>query len=204
MRIKFTLGVLVFILSWSSGAWARDRRFEIIPFVGFRAGGSFIAAVEEETLKVDESTAYGLTIDVDYDATGQIQLLWSHQTSKLMPTSTLTSTFDLNIDYFHFGGTYSWAKDDTFMPYVAVSLGATHLQPIDSGYNDEWRFSMGLGLGFKYFFTPRIGVLLEGRAYGTFMGGSGAIFCGSGGCQIAIHQELFGQFEGRTGIVFRF
>ena len=204
MRMRFIIFILLLILSRSSGAWAQDRHFEIIPFIGFRAGGTFQDAVQEETLKVDESTAYGLTIDVDYDATGQVQLLWSHQTSEFKTLTVTDSSFDLNIDYFHFGGTYSWAKDDTFLPYVAVSLGATHLQPVDSGYNDEWRFSMGLGLGFKYFFTPRIGVLLEGRAYGTFMGGSGAIFCGSGGCQIAIHQELFGQFEGRTGIVFRF
>ena len=138
------------------------------------------------------------------DATGQVQLLWSRQASKFKTPIATVSTFDLNIDYFHFGGTYCWSKDKAFKPYVALSVGATHLQPIESGYNDEWRFSMGLGLGLKYFFTPRIGFILEGRGYGTFMGGSGSIYCGSGGCQVESHQELFGQFEGRTGIVFRF
>jgi opacity protein-like surface antigen len=204
MRIRIPIIILLLLLSWSPGAWAQDRKFEIIPFVAFIAGGSFLNAVQDETLVVDESMAYGFTIDVDYGDTGQVQLLWSHQPSEFKTSSITTSTFGLNIDYFHFGGTYSWAKDEKFKPYVVVSAGATYFRPVDSGYNDEWRFSMGLGLGLKYFITSRIGFMLEGRGYGTFMGGSGAIFCGGGGCQIAVHQELFTQFEGRTGIVFRF
>ena len=204
MRIKFTICILLIVLSGSPGAWARDRHFDITPFIGFRAGGTFLDTVEDETLTVDESMVYGLTVDIDYDATGQLQLLWSHQTSEFKTPSAAESRFNLNIDYLHFGGTYSWATDEKFKPYVAFSVGATYFQPIDSGYNDEWRFSMGLGLGFKYFITPRIGLMLEGRGYGTFMGGSGAIFCGGGGCQVAIQQELFAQFEGRTGIIFRF
>lgn len=204
MRIKFTLYILLILLSGSPGAWARDSHFEIIPTFGFRAGGIFLDPVENGTLVLDESMAYGLTIDMDYDATGQLQLLWSHQPSELNTDSTTENGFGLNIDYLHFGGTYSWARDEKFKPYVAASVGATYFQPSDSGYNDALRFSMALGLGFKYFITPRIGLMLEGRGYGTFMGGSGAIFCGGGGCQVAIYQELFVQFEGRTGIVFRF
>jgi len=204
MRIKLIIIIPLFILSPGPGALAQDRHFEIIPFAGFRAGGTFTDTVEEETLVVDESAVYGFSIDVDYDATGQLHLLWSHQESEFNTPIATVSHFDLDIDYFHFGGSYSWAKDEKFKPYVAVSIGATHLQPNESGYSDAWRFSMGLGLGLKYFITPHIGLLLEGRGFGTFMGGSGAIFCGDGGCQIAIHQELFTQFEGRTGIVFRF
>lgn len=203
MQIKITMFILLLIFGWNPGAWAQDRKFEIIPFVGFRAGGTFLDAAQEETLMLDESMVYGLTIDVDYDETGQVQLLWSHQSTEFNTSHATASTFGLNIDYFHFGGTYSWAKDEKFKPYVALSVGASYLQPTDTGYNDEWRFSMGLGLGLKYFMTPQIGLMVEGRGYGTFMGGSGAIFCGGDGCQIAIHQELFTQFEGRTGIVFR-
>ena len=82
-------------------------------------------------------------------------------------------------------------------------FGGTYFQPTDSAYYDELRFSMGIGIGMKYFFTPHIGLMAEGRGYGTFMGGSGSIFC-SGGCTIYTQQELFLQFEGRSGLVIRF
>ena len=80
----------------------------------------------------------------------QVQLLWSHQSTEFKTSSAPASTFGLNINYFHFGGTYSWAKDEKFKPYVALSVGPIYLQPTDTGYNDEWRFSMGLGLSLKH------------------------------------------------------
>ncbi|MDA8142022.1 MAG: hypothetical protein M0036_25525 [Desulfobacteraceae bacterium] len=201
---RITVLMLTFLLGWSSFAGSTERHFEIVPFTGIRAGGTFKDSISNDTLMVDESMIYGLSLDWDYDATGQLQLLWSRQSSQIKTPSAPGEKLSLNIDYYHFGGTYSWSDDKYFKPYVACSVGATNFGPTDPGYNNELRFSMALGLGLKYFFTPRIGLLVEGRGYGTLMSGAGSIFCSNGACQVSVAGDLFTQFEGRTGIVFRF
>lgn len=206
MPLRFKTGavLLLLILTWGAGARAQDRKIDIIPFVGLRAGGTFADGASNETLAVDEAMGYGLTVDWDYDATGQLQLLWSRQSSDFKAPGTTIGHLHLDIDYYHFGGAYSWSNDEKYRPYLVFSVGGTHFRPTDSGFDDELRFSMGLGLGLKYFLTPRIGLMVEGRGYGTFMGGTGEIFCGDGSCRIRIDSDLFVQIEGRTGIVFRF
>lgn len=204
MRLA-TIGLMILLLFSAvvPDTMAFDRKVEIIPFVGGRAGGSFKDGTTGETLRVDHSSVYGFSIDVDYDPGRQLQFFWSRQDTSFKTPTISMEELKLNIDYYHFGGTYSWDTYDKFAPYVAASVGVSHFQPFDADYDDELRFSMSIGIGVKYFFNSHIGWMLEGRGYGTFMGGSTAIFC-SGGCTILIDQELYGQFEGRTGLVFRF
>ena len=203
-RIKITLIISLILLVGSSCSWAQGPKFDITPFVGVRAGGSFEDNLSGKTLTVDASESYGLTVDMDYDATGQVHLLWSRQHSDFEAPGSTDGNLRLNIDYYHFGGTYSWGQDERYKPYVAFSVGATNFSPTDSGYSNELRFSMGLGLGLKYFLTPHIGLMVEGRGFGTLMGGVGTIFCSNDNCQIRVASELFTQIEARTGIVFRF
>ena len=201
---KIAVFALAVVLAWSSLGGSAERHFDIVPFTGLRAGGTFEDGTTDETLTIDSSAVYGLSLDWDYDDTGQLQLLWSRQASEFKTPSATGQKMYLNTDYYHFGGTYSWSQEENFKPYVAASLGVTNFEPIDSDYSNELRFSMALGLGLKYFFTPRLGLLAEGRGYGTLMGGSGSIFCSSGACQIRMQGDLFAQIELRTGIVFRF
>lgn len=196
----FVIIVAVFIALPCS---AMERRVSINPFFGGRVGGTFKDGTTNETLSVEEATAWGLTIDVDYDPGRTLQMLFSRQRTAFDLPSDVEDELKLDIDYYHFGGTYSWGEDDTYLPYVVASVGVTYFQPIHSDFSNEMRFSMAIGLGLKYFLTPNIGIVLEGRGYGTFMGGSTAIFC-SGGCTIKIDQELYTQIEGRTGLMIRF
>ena len=203
-HIKIKAMVLLVLLFGGPCAWARQPQIDITPFVGIRAGGTFQDEQMDETLTVDEAQSYGLTVDMDYDATGQVQLLWSRQSSEFKVPSSSAGKLHLDIDYYHFGGTYSWSQDERYKPYVAFSVGATNFIPTDPGYSNELRFSMGLGLGLKYFMTQHVGLVVEGRGYGTFLGSEGSIFCSGGNCRIRVASELFAQIEGRAGIVFRF
>jgi len=203
LNVFFAVWLVVLVPGLALPCQAFDRKVELSPFFGGRAGGTFKDGTSDTTLSVDESLVYGLTLDVDYDPDRTLQLLWSRQHTSFKTPSTVDDELKLDIDYYHFGGTYTWGTDNTFLPYVVASIGATYFQPIDSDFSSELRFSMGIGLGLKYFLTPHIGLVIEGRGYGTFMGGSTSIFC-SGGCSIKVDQELYTQFEGRTGLVIRF
>ena len=204
VRIRIGIYMLLILLLGGSSVWAQRPAIEIVPFTGLRAGGSFEDGLSGKNLSVNGAAVYGITVNVDYDASGQLQLLWSHQDSDFKLPNDPAGKLHLDIDYYHFGGTYSWAKDEKLWPYAAASVGITDFNPGNSRYDNELRFSMGLGLGLKYFVTERIGLVLEGRGYGTFMSGSASIFCDSGSCQILVDSDLFIQIEGRIGLVFRF
>jgi hypothetical protein len=197
--------VAVFLLLYHNRALAFERHFEVTPLFGFRAGGSFEDSVTGESLRIDEGLCYGVALDMDYNPDSQLQLLWTRQSTQIKTPSAADLDLDFTIDYVHFGSTYSWSHDDHFRPYVLLSVGATYFDPKESRYEDELRFSMGLGLGFKYYVTEHIGFVAEGRGFGTFMGGSSTIFCKSGeGCYLTTEQDLLLQFEAHAGIVFRF
>ncbi len=69
------IGLLLFciLLITGSTAQAFSRKVDITPFIGFRAGGSFENFETGNSLRLDDSGSYGLTIDVDYDSRSQFQ-----------------------------------------------------------------------------------------------------------------------------------
>lgn len=202
--VRLSLAAACLVLSHNQGL-AFDRHFEVIPIFGFRAGGSFDDSVTGEAIRIDEGLCYGIALDVDYNPDSQLQLLWTRQSTDIKTPSAPAPDLEFSIDYVHFGSTYSWVQDDHFRPYVLLSVGGTYFDPKESQYEDELRFSMGLGLGFKYYFSEHVGFVMEGRGFGTFMGGSTTIFCSSGeGCNLTTDQKLLIQFEAHTGILFRF
>lgn len=196
------------VLGSVDGGMAFTRRFEIVPMFGFRAGGTFEDSTTGDSLRIDESIAYGLALNMDYDSQSQLQLIWSRQPTEIKTPSASEPSLDLIIDYYHFSSTYSWSKEAAYRPYVLLSIGATYMQPDRSGLDDELFFSMGAALGLKYYFTDHIGLMIEGRGFGTYLGGSSSIFCSSGSdggrCGVRVDGDALFQFNGFGGLVFRF
>ena len=173
---------------------------EVTPMGGYRFGGE-VKTLTGEKLEFDESGSFALAIDFDYEVNTQIELFWSHQNTNLTGAGG-TEVFNSSIDYIHLGGTVMFPQKN-FVPFAAGGLGITYFSP-DQDYNSETRFSLSLGGGIKYFVHERIGLRLEGRAYGTWFPDEGYIFCGNNGCTIAASGDLLLQFEGLAGVILVF
>lgn len=203
--IRLTLPVIFFALIMVSKATAFERQWEIIPQIGYRAGGSLEDLNTGDSLDIDEDFSYGIAIAVDFNERSQFEFFWSRQDTNLKGSKDSNPNIDFSIDYFHLASTYSWHYTEKYKAYVIASVGATHLDPDNSAYDDELYFSMGLGLGFKYYFTKYIGFVIEGRGFGTFTGGNTEIFCSSQtGCYIRTEQDVLIQLQGQIGLIFRF
>ncbi len=63
---------------------------------------------------------------------------------------------------------------------MAATLGAAHLNP-GGDFESRWRFSGGLAVGAKVFFSERIGIRLQSRLMGTLIDNVD-IFCDEFGC----------------------
>jgi hypothetical protein len=142
---------------------------------------------------------------MDVSPETQVEFLYSHQATELTPAGLFspTSITDLDIDYFHLGGTYIWNPKRDLRPFIQATLGVTHFSPDRAGLSSETRFSFGIGGGVKYFFTKHLGLRLDGRALGTLLNSNSAIFC-SGGCTISVSGSTLWQFEGGLGLIFAF
>ncbi len=181
--------------------------FEITPFAGYTWGGQFSDTETNTTLEVKEANSYGVILDVNQDEQSQIELYYSHQASRLNAKSGLFTgnpLFDLDIEYYHIGGTYTLAASEKVKGFVVGTLGATHMVPQGSGLDTLTKFSLGLGGGVKLFATDHIGLRLEGRWFGTLFDGSGSAFCSSGACAINVQGSLFSQFVANAGLIIAF
>ena len=208
-RLAALAAMVLIVASFPFPAVAAD--FEITPFAGYTWGGEFNDSVTGTTLKVDEAANYGVMVDfnlVDINKEGQsqIELYFSRQATQLRTDNGLFTgnpLFDLDIEYYHIGGTYGMDLGKV-KPFIVGTLGATHMVPQGPGLDALTKFSLSLGGGVKLFATDRIGLRLEGRWFGTLFNGSGSAFCTTGTCAIHVQGDLFSQFVANAGLIIAF
>ncbi len=192
-------------------AAAQDKlfRFEITPFAAYRIGGQFDENNGNGQLELNESAAQGIMLDVRVNHNGQWELLYAHQETEVDTQGIFVNDpqFDLDVEYFHLGGTYLFDGDNT-RPFVVVTLGLSHFNPQLAGLDSESYFSMSIGGGLQLNASKRFGVRLEGRLFTTFVDTDSNIFCssvgGAGTCLIQVDGSTVTQWEARAGLVFRF
>jgi len=140
---------------------------------------------------------------------GQYELLYSRQSTDADTTGFLINdpTIDLDVETFHFGGTYLFDGENT-RPFLALTIGLTQFDPGLADSNSESFFSASIGGGVQLNATKRLGFRLEARAFTTFVEDDSNIFCvsteGTGACLIQVDARTLTQWEARVGLVFRF
>jgi hypothetical protein len=201
------LVALVLGLSSNVGAQEQDPLFEITPFAGFRTGGDFDIDGSSDSYGLDDSSSFGLILNLREAANTQWEVLYSQQSTEaeLSTTGTLQSSVDLDIHVLQVGGTYQAMEYGILRPYVALTLGGTHVR---SESDSDTFFSGSLGLGLQFNPDARVGVRLEARAYGTVTSSSTDLFCSTGPdqniCAVRLEGNMLGQIEALLGVVMRF
>ncbi|MDH3806965.1 MAG: porin family protein [Gammaproteobacteria bacterium] len=192
-------------------AKAQDKpfKFELTPFAGYRVGGSFDEKDGDGRVELNDSNAQGIMFNIKANPNGQYELLYSRQSTDAATEGFLVGdpTIDMDVEHFHFGGTYLFEGDNT-RPFIALTLGLTQFDPGITDSNSESFFSVSFGGGVQLNATKRLGVRLEARAFTTFVEDDSNIFCasssGGGACLIQVDARTLTQWEARAGLVFRF
>lgn len=196
-------------LSGSPRAEESEARIELTPWLGYAVGGSFTDRVTGEDLELDDSLGYGLTLNVLVNDHSSLEIYYSRQDTQADARGLFMAepVFDLNIQKLEFGGAYDvYAKYPR--PYVAATIGATRLDPSDTGFDSDTYFSFSLGGGLKLFEHRQLGVRLDARWLGTFVNEDTDVFCrtGSGAaiCLIEADGDLLSQLRLFLGVSLRF
>jgi hypothetical protein len=135
-----------------------------------------------------------------------IELYYSRQQTKLRADQgpfVSNPLFDVNVEYFHIGGTYGQATGKV-KPFVVGTFGATRMTPTGDGLHAETKFSLSLGGGVKLYLTEHVGIRLDARWFGTFFNGSGSAFCSGGACLINVQGDVLSQYTANAGVVLAF
>jgi hypothetical protein len=207
-RIK-TWATALGLLAITFNAVADDLNIEITPFGAYRFGGTFDVTNSDMSFELDDSSSYGLIINFREKQDTQWEVLYSRQKTdaSLSGAAVGTPLVDVDLQVLQLGGTYQ-GDGDTVRPYLAATIGGTHIKARSTGSASETFWSGSIGLGIQIRPNSRLGIRLEARAYGTFIETNSEIFCGSGpvaaGCTVRIDGKVLSQIETIAGIVFRF
>jgi hypothetical protein len=181
----------------------------LTPFGAYRFGGTFEVEDSSGSYDFNDSSSFGLILNVPHSANTQLEFLYSKQSTEAEFNAATPNdpVIDIDLQTLQLGGTYQF-EGDKVIPYIAATLGAMHVQANSTGSASDTFWSGSIGVGLLISPHSRVGLRLEARAYGTLMSSSTSLLCESGpnisGCAIRIKGDLLTQIETFAGVVFRF
>jgi hypothetical protein len=207
MAASNRLRIFVTLAALAAAAPACAQR-AITLYGGARAGSGFEQATTPSAdADLRSSGAVSLAFDWPYDASRQLQLLLSHQRTRLelAPTSTpgAPTELPLRVSYLHLGGINYFEGQVAQGPYIAGGLGITQLSPRLQGTSSRTRASMNVGLGYHLPLGASLALRTELRGYVTLINSQGSFFC-SGGCVVQIKGDTLTQLEAMVGLTLQF
>ena len=189
-------------------AWGAEGEaalgWQVTPFFGYSSAIDFEAnddpkptpvATRLESLQGERSGSWGLFISKEVDDPGMIELLYSHQSTRLSPDLPDR----LTVDTLHFAGALT-LSDNLMAPYIGAGIGATRFAAYDSDVTP----SMSLALGVQPRLTERLALRAEVRGYGSLLNDDSAFLCNPEVCAFRVRGELITQWQANIGLTLRF
>ena len=203
------LCLLLFAAPLTSFAQSSPGNFEITPYGGYRFGGTFEDEDLDASAELDDDASFGLILNLRESGNTQWEVIYSRQsTAADVSDFTFASpSIDLDLQSLQLGGTYM-GDGELARPYLAATLGGTHITPDAAGLKSDTFWSFSVGTGLQVFPTRNLGLRLEARAWGTLLSSNSSLFCSSGPqgglCAIAVSGDMLWQIETFAGVVLRF
>ena len=209
MKRITTIAAALGLLAMTANAVADDLNIEITPFGAYRFGGTFDVADSDASYELADSSSYGLILNLRQKRDTQWEILYSRQQtdasfSEAVPGDPL---IDVDTQVLQLGGTFQ-GDGETVRPYLAATIGGTHIKTEAVGTASDTFWSGSIGVGLQVRPSSRFGIRLEARAYGTLVSSNSSLFCSSGpagaACVLQVDGTVFSQIETLVGLVFRF
>jgi hypothetical protein len=207
--VKAGLVLVLALAAGSSFGQAKDNALTL--YAAYRDGGSFTDVNSGSELRIEASGAASLSLDWRLDASRQLQLFLSRQSSQMgtgqatpvPPGSVVPTKFPLRVTYLHLGGTSFLEGSIGQGVYLVGGLGATLFEPGVDGFENELRPSINLGIGYQLPLGESVALRFEARGYATLVNSDSGVFC-SGGCVISIKGDTVTQGDVQIGLSFRY
>ncbi len=198
MKRNISLIGVLFLISSISFA-----QVELTGMGGFNFGGSLNTTQGQLKLRNDADWMAGLSyrlndvVSVEISYTG-MQTTMDHELRNA-PDESLGRT---DVSYFFIGTVKELNYGEAFRPFGTLSLGGAWYNSVDNLHDDFSAFAFSAGLGFKYFFSDRIGIRIQSRLLAPLWGAGIGISCGGGGCGTSVgSSSLFVSGDVTGGLI---
>jgi len=155
-------------------------QIEINGFTGWVPSSKTAYSYNGYRLRIDGSQNYGVGIGVNTPV-GLVEFSYMGFKSMMRQDGGIQfiEPQPINVNYYMLGILKTLLEHEKFVPYGLLNIGASNFNPQEDSANPV-RFSIGLGLGMRYFFTPVIGVRLQARLLMPLYFGGVGFGCGIG------------------------
>jgi len=181
----------------------QTQRFGISPFYGYRFGGEVEDLSTGTKYEFKDAPAYGLTLDyAPPNSDMRLELLWSRQDTGIdFGGDNDLGNIDLTIDVLQLGGIVEFGTA-RWREYISLHVGATHFSSDD--FDDDTRFSLGVGVGGKVFLTKNIYLRADLHGFCTVVEAEGAFIYYNGIAVASFSGSALwqGQVSAGVGITF--
>ena len=188
---------------------AQEAGIELTAFGAYRFGGTFEEQQSEAEYELNDSPGFGLILNLPHKDPTQWEILYSQQQTEaeFQGATPNDPVVDIDLHVLQLGGTYQW-EGEVARPYLAATLGGTHIRTSSAESRSDTFFSGSIGVGMKFLPTSRVGIRVEARAYGTLVDSNTKLFCSTGPdnnvCAIQLEGKMLSQVETFAGITVRF
>ncbi len=196
-------------LPFTAMAQQDSASFELTPLLGYRFGGTFEIEESPDSYDFEDSSSYGVIVNFPHRANTQWEVYYSRQSTDAEFSDPAASNRLVDIDshILQIGGTYQFEADKV-LPYLAATIGGTHIEASANGSESDTFWSGSIGLGILVAPSARVGLRLEARGHVTFTNSSTDLLCvvspDLNACAIEVTGDVLTQFEAFAGVVVRF
>lgn len=182
-----------------AAASAQAQTVQLSPFVGFQFGGSFVTPSGAE-FSLKDSLDYGGGVDVALSPSWRVGLLYSRQETELRGSGP---SLDLTVERL-MACLVEERGEGPGRFFGEALFGVTRFVPGLDGFDSDSRFTLGLTLGLKRFFSPNIGIRAQARGLYAFTDTNGGVFCTNGQCLFLFSGSGLSQGELSGGVILAF
>lgn len=198
--------ILVLAVLVTAGAYAQTS-IELIPTAGY----TFASRTDfyDNYGRVDGGLNLGGSIKFNVNRSFGIEFLYNHMNTQsglyqYGYNGEKLAGSDLTFDYIMVGAVQSFGiPNSTVRPFIGGFLGAAVLTPgMNSDYNSDTRFAIGLQLGTNIYISPRFGLQLKAQMLSPVDATGGSFYFsnyGSGG-GISTYSDIY-QFSLNAGLI---
>jgi len=176
-------------------------KVQIAPLAAWGFGGSVQNVETAEERSFDAAPVYGGALGIKVGEGWYAEGYFSRQSTNL-GGGILTPGIDVALERYLVGIQQETGTNPRVRWFGTFWLGATRFIPGLDEYGSELKFTGGLGLGVKTYFSDNFGLRLEVRGFYTVVKGEGGLACVNGACLFAFTGSGLWQGDVGGGLVF--
>lgn len=188
------------------------QKFEIMPHLGYRLRSTLEVGFTDDNgryqkvgLGINNSPYFGLVANLKLNEVTQLEFFYDHQTSTISSKDDTIADEDLpqgdfNTDYLHVGFLFNMDQERV-KPFAIFTTGVTRFKP--EGFDNEFRYSLGIGVGIKTYVNPKFGFRVQGRLLSSYFKKKADAACRTS-CLPYEGARFFSQTDVGGGVFFAF